>query len=124
MSRRRVVLVVDSAKERALIRLGLEVSGNFEVVGVAVAASDAPTIIDARQPDAVLIDLTDHPDRGAGLVETFRTLRPVSEVVTVESLVHRHRATSGDALAHLRPAQLAALLETVIGESAVLPTAG
>src|SRR4051812_48254908 len=53
----RVVIAEDHADLRHLLRLNLELAGGFEVVGDTDDGCDAVALVDALQPDALLVDL-------------------------------------------------------------------
>ena len=54
---RRVVLVDDMVELRAMIRLTLERSGHFEVVGEAGDGREALAVVTELRPDLVLLDV-------------------------------------------------------------------
>lgn len=90
--RQRVVLVIDGARKRALARLGLELSGRFDVVGVAVDERDVEFIVSTLHPDVVLIDLADRADHGLELVPDIRRAAPDATPVLLHALVAQHLA--------------------------------
>lgn len=119
----RVVLAMDSAKQRALVRLGLELSGEFEVVGAATDQRDLEFIVATLAPDIVLVDFGDLPGRGLELIPSVRRASATAIAVLYESLVARHEA-------HLtlaghetpwppRPIEVAHLLESVVRHPAM-----
>jgi chemotaxis response regulator CheB len=87
-----VVLAMDSAKQRALARLGLELSGAFEVVGAATDERDVEFIVATLRPDIVLVDFPDLPDGGLEAVPAVHRAGGDAVAVLYRSLVARHEA--------------------------------
>ena len=56
-SRRRVLLVDDNPDIRLLVRIGLESSGGFTIVGEACDGKEAVQVVEEACPDLVLLDL-------------------------------------------------------------------
>jgi chemotaxis response regulator CheB len=122
----RVVLAMGSAKQRALVRLGLELSGEFEVVGAATDERDVEFVVATLQPDIVLVDFPDRPDSGLGVVPSIRRASAAATAVLYRSLVARHEAhltLAGDNVRPPTPIQVARLLRAVV-RPAVMSLAG
>jgi two-component system response regulator NreC len=77
-----VLLVDDHAMLRAAVRAVLEREGGFEVVGEAGSAEEALSLLDALQPDVVVMDL-----RMPGLGGIDGTLAVKERAVTMRVLV-------------------------------------
>lgn len=81
MSRYRTLLVDDMVPLRQLIRLTLERSGEFEVVGEAGNGRDGVEVADALQPDLVLLDVSMPMMDGLEALPRIRTVAPDARVV-------------------------------------------
>ena len=110
--RTRVVLAIESAPQRALARLGLDMSGDFEVVGVAVDEGDLPFVLATLRPDVAVVDLPSAPTRSGG--EIIATGDASTHVVLFDELLARHRARTATS-ARPRPVELAPLLRAALG---------
>lgn len=67
----RVVVADDSRLVRAAVRRLLEIHGDFEVVAEASDAAETISLVDAHEPDALVLDLG---MPGPGGLETVRSL--------------------------------------------------
>jgi len=116
----RVVLAVESAKLRALARLGLDTSGDFDVVGVAVDERDLRFVVETLRPDVTIVDFPSAEARGLHLVVTATEAFPGTVVVLFEALAAQHHAATGtDAVP--RPVEIARLLRSALDERAPAP---
>jgi DNA-binding NarL/FixJ family response regulator len=106
-----------SAKKRALTRLGLELSGEFDVVGVATETRDVEATVASGRPDVVLIDFTDTDVGDLAAVPLVRRACPSAKPVLYEALTARHIA-AGSTHRSPRPIELARLLERVLSDAA------
>ncbi len=78
----RVAIVDDHAIVRAGLRLVLEAEPGFEIVGEADTAASAITLIRARQPDVVLVDINLPDDSGLRVAEAItETLSNVRSLI-------------------------------------------
>jgi hypothetical protein len=113
-----VVLAIGSARQRTLARLGLELSGEFEVVGTAVDERDVEFIVGSLRPDVVLIDLPSPAGGHNGLPVVAVARRAWAGTVPVlyEALVARHHADTGATTP--RPIELARLLCQALNDHA------
>lgn len=81
MSRYRALLVDDMVPLRQLIRLTLERSGQFEVVGEAGNGRDGVEVAEALQPDLVLLDVSMPVMDGLEALPRIRSVAPDATVV-------------------------------------------
>jgi DNA-binding NarL/FixJ family response regulator len=79
----RVVLADDYADMRALVRLALERSGRFEVVGEAPDGAEAIEQARAHQPDLLLLDLSMPVLSGIEALPRIREAAPATKVVVL-----------------------------------------
>jgi PAS domain S-box-containing protein/putative nucleotidyltransferase with HDIG domain len=77
----RVLLVDDDASIRMLLRFTLESEGTFEICGEAGDGSEALAMVQAAQPDAVVIDLAMPIMGGLQAIPRIRQLSPATKVV-------------------------------------------
>lgn len=115
--RQRVVLVIDAARTRALTRVGLELSGRFDVVGVAVDERDVEFIVSTLRPDVVLVDLAGRADHGLEVVARIRRAAPEATPVLLHALVAQHLAETG---APPRPIEVADRLAGLVAAPALV----
>jgi chemotaxis response regulator CheB len=119
----RVVLAMGSAKQRALVRLGLELSGEFEVVGAATDERDVEFVVATLRPDVVLVDFPDLPEGGLGVVPSVRRASETTTPVLYRSLVARHEAhltlAGHETVRPPTPIQVARLLGAVVRQPAL-----
>ena len=80
-SKTTVVLVDDSTDVRTLVRLRLEASGLFEVVGEAADGEQAVGLVHRHEPDLVLLDTSMPTMDGLEVLPTVRALLPDTAVV-------------------------------------------
>ncbi len=81
MSRYRAVLVDDMVPLRQLIRLTLERSGQFEIVGEAGNGRDGVELAEALHPDLVLLDVSMPVMDGLEALPRIRSVAPDATVV-------------------------------------------
>lgn len=94
----RVVIVEDSAVQRAHLRRVLESDGTIKVVGEATAADEAAEVVAASEPDAVTMDL--HiPGGGVTAIEVILAARPVPILVLSVAVAKATSTLAFDALA-------------------------
>jgi chemotaxis response regulator CheB len=119
----RVVLAMDSATQRALVRLGLELSGEFEVVGTATDERDVEFIVSSLDPDIVLVHFPDLPGHGLEVVPTVRRASDRAAAVLYASLIARHEAhltlAGHETPPPPTPIQVARLLSSVVRHPAM-----
>lgn len=108
-----MVLAMESAKQRTLSRIGLDMSGIYEVVGVAVDERDVAFIVGSLHPDIVLIDFPD--GRGLPVVSTVKESWPHAVPVMYHALVARHHAETGGS-GEPRPVEIARLVHSTVGD--------
>lgn len=82
----RVVLADDVADTRSVVRLVLERSGRFEVVGEAADGEQAIELAGRHQPDLVLLDLSMPVLGGFEALPVIRERAPQAKVVVLSSL--------------------------------------
>jgi diguanylate cyclase (GGDEF)-like protein/PAS domain S-box-containing protein len=82
----RVVLADDRAELRAVMRMALELSGNFEVVGEAGDGSDAIRVVREQQPDLVLLDVLMPEMSGLQALPHIASVAPNSKVVILTAV--------------------------------------
>jgi DNA-binding NarL/FixJ family response regulator len=75
------VLVDDMVELRAMIRLTLERSGHFEVVGEAGDGRQAIEVVTAQQPDLVLLDVAMPVMDGLEALPHLRAAVPSATVI-------------------------------------------
>jgi hypothetical protein len=103
-----------AAKKRALTRLGLELSGEFDVVGVATEIRDVETAVAAGRPDVVLIDFADVEAGDLAAVPLVRRACPTAVPVLYEAVAARHLAAGKGTGRAPRPIEVARLLDGVL----------
>lgn len=100
----RVVLVDDMAELRAMIRLTLERSGRFEVVGEAGDGRAAIAETERVQPDLVLLDVSMPVMDGLEALPHLRRVSPDSTIVMLSGFSEARLgadAEAGGAAAYL-----------------------
>lgn len=78
---RRVIVGCDDSRRRALMRLGLEMSGTFKVVGVAVEPRDLAGVLRRHGADVVILAFTQRC--AAPVVDAVHDAAPRALVVDV-----------------------------------------
>ncbi len=104
-ARRRVLLVDDNPDIRLLVRIGLESSGGFDVVGEACDGQEALDAVDRSCPDVVLLDLAMPVMDGFTALPLLKRRCPDMRVVVFsasDSASTRQRVTTGGCDAFLR----------------------
>lgn len=102
---RRVLLVDDNADIRLLVRIGLESSGGFTVVGEACDGQEAVDALDRGCPDVVLLDLAMPVMDGFETLPLLKARCPHSRVVIYsasDSPTTRERVASSGGDGYLR----------------------
>jgi DNA-binding NarL/FixJ family response regulator len=100
----RVVLVDDMVELRNLIRLTLERSGHFEVVGHAGNGREAVEVVTATEPDLVLLDVSMPVMDGLEALPILRRAVPSARVVMLSGFSHARlgaEAKAGGAVAYV-----------------------
>ena len=82
----RVVLADDRAELRAVMRLALELSGDFQVVGEACDGSEAIRVVRQHQPDLVLLDVLMPEMSGLQALPHIASVAPNSKVVILTAV--------------------------------------
>jgi CheY-like chemotaxis protein len=101
---RRVVLVDDMPELRALVRLTLERSGHFVVVGEAGDGLAAVEVIAETAPDLVLLDVSMPVMDGLEALPRIRAAAPAASVVILSGFAESRLgpdAAAAGALAYL-----------------------
>src|SRR5437763_3902055 len=125
----RVVVADDFADIRHLMRLTLERSGRFQIVGEAVNGAEAITLAQELEPDLLLLDLSMPVLSGLEALPRIREASPATKVVVLSGLDRAQMepdAREGGAVGYLekglRPSELvdellavASLMELVEG---------
>lgn len=104
MSRYRALLVDDMVPLRQLLRLTLERSGHFEVVGEAGNGRDGIKAAEALQPDMVLLDVSMPLMDGLEALPRIREAAPDTTVVMLSGFSELRLgadAAAGGAAAYL-----------------------
>ena len=83
----RVVLADDTGDIRLLIRMALERSGGFEIVGEAADGVEAVGLTTSTQPDVVLLDLAMPRLDGLQAIPLIREAAPDTKVVVLSAFV-------------------------------------
>ena len=83
--RYRVLIVDDAADLRLMLRLQLEESGQFEVVGEAEDGAEGIELARERQPDLILLDIAMPVRDGFEALPTLRTESPNSRIIILSS---------------------------------------
>jgi CheY-like chemotaxis protein len=102
---RRVLLVDDNPDIRLLVRIGLESSGGFEVVGEACDGQEAVDAFDRGCPDVVLLDLAMPVMDGFEALPRLKRRCPECRVVVYsasDSPSHRSRIAEAGGDGYLR----------------------
>jgi DNA-binding NarL/FixJ family response regulator len=117
-----VVVADDFEDMRQLVRLTLERSGRFEIVGEAVNGAEAIEVAGKLKPDIVLLDLSMPVLSGLEALPRIRAVAPDSKVVVLSGLDRSRMesdAMAGGAVGYLekglRPKQLVDELLAVVG---------
>ena len=97
MTRKRVVIVDDSATMRAMIHQALKTDGRFEVVGEAADPFDAREVIKRTNPDVITLDVEMPRMDGLSFLEKIMRLRPMP-VVMFSTETHRGSRAAVEAL--------------------------
>lgn len=100
----RVLLVDDMVELRAMIRLTLERSGHFAVVGEAGDGRVAIELASEHQPDLVLLDVSMPVMDGLEALPHLRTVAPAAHVVMLSGFSETRLgadAAAGGATAYL-----------------------
>jgi CheY-like chemotaxis protein len=117
--RGRVLLVDDNADIRLLVRIGIETSGELEVVGEACDGREAVAAVEAGCPDAVLLDLAMPVMDGFEALPLIRQACPSCRIVVFsanDAAGARERVESAGADAFLRKdAAIAEVIATLRG---------
>src|SRR5207302_230159 len=117
----RVVLADDRPELRALIRIALELNGNFQIVGEAGDGSDAIKAARLHQPDLVLLDVLMPRMGGLQALPHITAVAPHSKVVILTAVdtesLRGEEATEAAAVfgKTIGPARLAEQLVSLFG---------
>jgi DNA-binding NarL/FixJ family response regulator len=88
----RVLLVDEHRLLREVVRVIVDASDAFEVVGEAVNATQALQRIESLQPDVVITDLALPDSNGVKFVKAFLALRPQTAVLVLTAIHDEDRA--------------------------------
>jgi len=80
---RRVLLADDTPEIRQLLRIALELEGNFEVVGEAADGRQALDLADSHRPDAVILDLAMPVMDGLQAIPAIRRATPHTKILVL-----------------------------------------
>jgi DNA-binding NarL/FixJ family response regulator len=118
----RVVLADDFADMRQLVRVSLERTGRFEVVGEAANGAEAVELAAELQPDVLILDLSMPVLSGMEALPRIHEASPATKVVVLSGFDRSRmesQALAGGALGYLekglRPSQLVDELMAVVG---------
>lgn len=89
----RVLLVDEHRLLREVVRLIVDASEAFEVVGEAVNAAQALQRIESLQPDVVITDLALPDSNGVKFIKAFLALRPQAAVLVLTAIQDEERAS-------------------------------
>ena len=103
-----VVLVDDSVDVRTLVRMRLESSGDFDVVGEAADGEHAIELVVREQPELVLLDISTPAMDGLETLPAILAVRPATAVVMFTGF------GGADLLAHVRELGATDLIEKSI----------
>lgn len=113
---RRVLIADDVIDLRVLLRMALELAGDFEVVAEAADGAQAITQAEAHQPDLVLLDLSMPVLDGLEALPRIRAVAPDAHVVVLsgfEASKMRDRVLEGGAVAYLEKGDIMATVEAL-----------
>ena len=82
----RVVVVDDDRTIRDVVSLTLRSSGQLQVAGLAADGEEAMRIVEAEQPDVVLLDLMLGAERGTDLIAPLLRSAPRSMIAMMTSV--------------------------------------
>jgi DNA-binding NarL/FixJ family response regulator len=113
---RRVLIADDVIDLRTLMRMALELAGDFEVVAEAGDGAQAITQAEFHQPDLVLLDLSMPVLDGLEALPRIRAVAPDAHVVVLsgfEASRMRDRVLEGGAVAYLEKGDIMATIEAL-----------
>ena len=102
--RYRVLLVDDAADMRLMLRLNLEESGRFTIVGEAEDGEQGIELAREHQPDLILLDIAMPVQDGFEALPSMRAESPNSRIVVLSSFQEAQlgrKATELGAIAYL-----------------------
>lgn len=111
---RRVLIADDVIDLRMLMRMALELAGDFEVVAEAGDGAQAITQAEFHQPDLVLLDLSMPVLDGLEALPRIRAVAPDAHVVVLsgfEASKMRDRVLEGGAVAYIEKGDIMATVE-------------
>ena len=80
------MLADDRAELRAVMRMALELNGDFQVVGEAADGSDAIKVVREHQPDLVLLDVLMPEMSGLQALPHIASVAPNSKIVILTAV--------------------------------------
>ena len=86
----RVVIVEDVQEMREVIRLNLELLGDFEIVGEAADGTTGIQQVHEAKPDAVVLDLGLPDGFGGDIIGELREVSPQCKIVVLSGLAEEH----------------------------------
>jgi DNA-binding NarL/FixJ family response regulator len=89
----RVLLVDEHRLLREVVRVIVDASDGFEVVGEAVNAAQALERIETLQPDLVITDLALPDSNGVKFIRAFLALRPQAAILVLTAVQDEERAS-------------------------------
>lgn len=94
----RVVVADDSADICRMLRLSLEIEGDFEVVGEAFDGQAAVDLVDRERPDAIVLDLAMPVMDGLQAITHIRECSPLTRIVILSGFNASEMAAQARAL--------------------------
>lgn len=94
----RVVIADDSSDIRRMLRLSLELDGDFEVVGEAGDGEQAVSLVEKEHPDAIILDLAMPVMDGLQAIVHIRERSPLTRIVVLSGFNASQMATKARSL--------------------------
>ncbi len=117
----KVLVAEDHALVRQGIALLLDAAGGFDLVGETALGLEIPALVEATEPDLLLLDLALSDCSGIEVTHKVRRLRPAMRILVVTGNVYRgsvvqslQAGADGFMLKHDQGAELLAAIRTVM----------